>query len=558
MSRPSLAQRRAVWNAAPAMGRAVLLSLLFLIACGDDADDRCRVGARICRSNTVWLCGTDGVFSPERACADLNVCVDGECTTPLQPDAVDFDTVGGDVEVVDTVETIPDTTRDAEVSEVDTATADTADTAPTHEVDTQTPVDTVADTQPPDTTVEIEVAEDTAIDTFETGPDITVDTTPDAPDTVGPEPEAPPGILGYTKVGNVVLIGDLIRVAWDPSGDFAYVLAPQGDVALYRPGSNLVKIGKVGSAPTDMVVLSAEQGADLIVLDATQGLLRTRLSAAGDALEPHVATTFPQGSPRAISAAPSASPRAGTYAIATQQASGPSANYISYLYLWHPDTGLSPVKGFNASAGVTDITWGEPSIYANEPWILTSHGQNGADSKTWILSTNDVLSNTWSPGFGNAGYAAWRPDPGRATGLGTYGLVSGWSSNKLYVYDGAWRMAELPVPTGASPQGIAWKSDGTRALIVGRVIGNPAYATIIEHRPSQAAWSATFVDQSIPNFTAPPWSGNSSGQFLIDVAWRPNTTCDEGLIVGADNGTAFSPTFGFAIHFVDLGDPACR
>lgn len=537
------------------MGRAVLLSLVLLIACGDDADDRCRVGARICRSNTVWLCGTDGVFAPERACADLNVCVDGACTSPLQPDAVDFDTAGGDVEVVDTFEPIPDTTRDAEVSEVDTA---TADTAVNQEVDTQTPVDTVADTQAPDTTSEVEVAQDTVVDTFDAGPDTTVDTTPDTPEVVGPEPEAPPGILGYTKVGNVAVTDDLIRVAWHPTGEFAFVLGRTGDVALYRPGQNLAKVGKVGSSPADMVVVPTEAGVELVILDTTLGLLRTRLTESGDALAAPVATSFPQGVARAIAAAPTASAHAGKYAIATQQGSGPSANYISYLYLWHPDTGLSPVKGFNADAGVIDLMWGDPTIYANEPWILTTHGQNGADSRSWIISTNEVVSNTWSPGFGNAGFAAWRPDATRSSGLGTYGMVSGWSSNKLYVYDGAWRMAELPVPTGAAPQGIAWKSDGTRALIVGRVIGNPAYATVIEHRPTSTAWSASFVNQSIAGFTSPPWSGNSSGQYLIDVAWRPNTTCDEGLIVGADSGSSFSPTFGFAIHFVDLDDPACR
>ncbi|HRE89500.1 MAG TPA: hypothetical protein PK095_10195 [Myxococcota bacterium] len=541
------------------MGRAVLLSIFLFAACGDDTDDRCRVGARICRSNTVWLCGTDGVFSPERACADLNVCVDGVCTPPLQPDAVILDTTG-DVEVIDTVEPLPDTNPDSTLEVVDTWVADTlTDTAVTGD-DTRPP-DTSADTQTPDTTPDT-VPEDTTpatdtADTVDTTPDTTVDTTPEPPDTVGPTPEAPPGILGYTKVGNVALTDDLIRVAWDPSGDFAFILGTKGDVALFRPGQNLVKVGKVGSSPIDMVVVPTEVGVDLVILDTALGLLRTRLTESADALEPHVATTFPQGVARAIEAAPEGSPHFGSYAIATQQGSGPNTNYISYLYLWHPDTGLSPVKGFNASGGVADIMWGDPTIYAGEPWVLTTHGESGADSKSWIISTNTVVANNWSPGFGNAGFAAWRPDPTRASGLGTYGMVSGWSSNKLYVYDGAWRMAELPVPTGAAPQGIAWKSDGTRALIVGRVIGNPAYATVIEHRPTNAAWSASFVNQSITGFTSPPWSGNSSSQYLIDLAWRPNTACDEGLIVGADSGTS-SPTFGFAIHFVDLDDPACR
>lgn len=540
------------------MGRAVMLSLLLLIACGDDADDRCRVGARICRSNTVWLCGTDGVFSPERACADLNVCVDGVCTSPLQPDAVDFDTVGGDVEVVDTFEPIPDTTRDAEVSEVDTAVADTADTNVNPEVDTQASVDTVADTHTVDTTPEPEVADDTVVDTFETTPDTIVDTTPDTPDIVGPEPEAPPGILGYTKVGNVALVDDLIRVAWHPTGEFAFVLGRTGDVGLFRPGQNLVKVGKVGSSPADMVVVPTEAGVDLVVLDTNLGLLRTRLTEDGGALETHVATTFPQGVARAIEAAPEGSPHFGSYAIATQQGSGPNENYISYLYLWHPDTGLSPVKGFNASAGVSDIMWGNPAIYAGEPWVLTTHGQNGADSKSWIISTNTVVANNWSPGFGNAGGAAWRPDPTSSSGLGLYGIVASTSTNAVKVFDGAWTNSGIPTANnGGIPVRVVWKWDGSRALIIGRATGAPSAATVIEHRPVGPTWSASFVNQSIANFTAAPWFGTST-QLLIDVAWRPNTTCDEGLIVGADSGSSSSATFGFAIHFVDLDDPACR
>lgn len=541
------------------MGRAVLISLLVLTACGDDADDRCRVGARICRNNTVWLCGTDGVFSPERACADLNVCVDGVCTPPLQPDAVVFDTVG-DVEVVDTVEPLPDTTPDSTLEVVDTWVADTiTDTAVTSD-DTRPP-DTSADTQTPDTTPDT-VPEDTTLtadtaDTADTNPDTTVDTTPEPPDTVGPTPEAPPGILGYTKVGNVALTDDLIRVAWDPSGDFAFVLGTKGDVALFRPGQNLVKVGKVGSSPIDMVVVPTEVGVDLVILDTALGLLRTRLTESADALEPHVATTFPQGVARAIEAAPEGSPHFGSYAIATQQGSGPNTNYISYLYLWHPDTGLSPVKGFNASAGVTDIMWGNPTIYAGEPWLLTTHGQGGADSKSWIISSNTVVANNWSPGFGNAGGAAWRPDPSSASGLGLYGIVASTTTNAIKVYDGAWTNAGIPTANnGGIPVRVVWKWDGSRALIIGRATGAPSAATVIEHRPTGAAWSASFVNQSIANFTAAPWFGASTQQ-LFDLAWRPNTACDEGLIVGADSGTS-SPTFGFAIHFVDLDDPACR
>ena len=46
------------------------------------------------------------------------------------------------------------------------------------------------------------------------------------------------------------------------------------------------------------------------------------------------------------------------------------------------------------------------------------------------------------------------------------------------------------------------------------------------------------------------------GPSWVDVAWRPGT-CDEGLIVGMDNGSSQSPTFGLAIRFYDSAQAAC-
>ena len=37
----------------------------------------------------------------------------------------------------------------------------------------------------------------------------------------------------------------------------------------------------------------------------------------------------------------------------------------------------------------------------------------------------------------------------------------------------------------------------------------------------------------------------------------PGTACDEGLIVGADNGSSFDPTFGLVVRFFDEDDPDC-
>ncbi len=48
-----------------------------------------------------------------------------------------------------------------------------------------------------------------------------------------------------------------------------------------------------------------------------------------------------------------------------------------------------------------------------------------------------------------------------------------------------------------------------------------------------------------------------SNTHLQGVDWRPGTACSEGLIVGSDNGTSWSPTFGLIIRFTDINDPDC-
>ena len=113
------------------------------------------------------------------------------------------------------------------------------------------------------------------------------------------------------------------------------------------------------------------------------------------------------------------------------------------------------------------------------------------------------------------------------------------------------------MPTGAGPQGIGWKADGRRALVVGRAIGTPLFASVVDYRPgiSTAYSDADLVDARIVNFGFPPFAGTSNVT-LLDAAWRPGL-CDEGLITGTDPGTILSPDFAPLIRFVDSSDPAC-
>ena len=64
-----------------------------------------------------------------------------------------------------------------------------------------------------------------------------------------------------------------------------------------------------------------------------------------------------------------------------------------------------------------------------------------------------------------------------------------------------------------------------------------------------------WVNVSIPDFGNAPFFQDSG--YLRDADWRPNTACDEGLIVGDDNGEQWTPAYGTIIRFYDSDDPAC-
>ena len=96
-------------------------------------------------------------------------------------------------------------------------------------------------------------------------------------------------------------------------------------------------------------------------------------------------------------------------------------------------------------------------------------------------------------------------------------------------------------------------------MVVGRPIGPGLSATVVEYRAGYASGynSAAWLKASIPDFNKTPWFANGN-TYLHGADWRPVGGCDEGLIVAADTGASFSPTFGLLIRFYDSGDPACR
>lgn len=366
--------------------------------------------------------------------------------------------------------------------------------------------------------------------------------TPDAgggTDAGTPVSDGGMGAFVYQRITNITFVDDLTRVTWHPSGRFALVLGAGGKVIKYdATARTLSLVQNLGTTLADLDVTADGTAFVIAGLQSTTSHLWRIDVGAGDVLAAAVDLGTLLGTVSAVSVEP------GTSRFAAVSRGNPS---INYLYLWSPAAGLSTPKGYNASGGALTLMWGSPALYGGSANVLTGDGVNGADSKTWVEASNLFVGNAWSGGFGNPGGGAWQPGGG-------WGAFCGWSSNKLYVFDGAWTLITLPGNTGISPQALAFRADGRRGLVVGRPVGNPLTGTVIEYRASGTGTlnASELMDVSIPGFNLTPWFGTSN-EYLMDAAWRPGA-CDEGLIVGMDNGTSLSPTFGLAIRFYDASN----
>lgn len=352
------------------------------------------------------------------------------------------------------------------------------------------------------------------------------------------------GVLAYQKIPNITFVDDLTRVAWHPSGRFALILGAGGRVIKYDPATKTLSLVQQIAANASLTDLDAAKSGTFFLIVGVQAsvshLWRIDVGAM-DALS----TAQDLGTFTGTASAIACEPGTDRFAFVSRGAT----LGINYLFVWTSGAPPAP-KGYNAGAGAMGLMWGNASIYAPSVHILTSDGVNGADSRTWLEQSNMFVANTWSPGFGNPGRGHWQPG-------GTFGAFVGWSSNKLYAFDGSWHLVTLPGNTGISPQQFAFRADGQRGLIVGRPVGTTLRGTVIEYRPTSvgAYDDASFIDVGIDNFALTPWFGNSN-EYLLDVAWRPGA-CDEGLIVGMDNGSSLSPTFGLAIRFYDTSQSVC-
>jgi len=350
--------------------------------------------------------------------------------------------------------------------------------------------------------------------------------------------------IGYERIAQTLHTGDLTRLRWHRSGRFALILTDSDTVLRYDADTSLVSVAAdLGATALPADIDASWNGERFLIVgsDLGVGKIWPVAVATGDVLSFPPPITLSSGTPVAVAA----QPRGGReWAIAIRTA----VSTTNYIGLWNAIDGLHTEVGYNATAGVWDLMWRQMTLFGTADEVVISLGWNGADSKTFEIDTGLVVGNGWPPSHGNAGGAGWR---GCA---GTYGMFTGWSSNKVYVYDGTWVLTTLP-GTPLAPWSVGWRSDGTRALVVGDAGGSPLQASVRDHQAGMTTTydDTTWVDAAIPNFDQSPWFGNNS-QWLFDVDWQPQSDCDGGLIVGTDDGT---PGFGLLIRFYDSGDADC-
>ena len=503
--------------------------VLALGACGvaaspPGAAPTCVPGTKLCDGAQLLQCTAEGQYVLAQKCKTGAICQGGACLQPAFADAGaeagSADTDASETALAkDAAAELPDGSAggDAVVDAVSAAdakdAAEAVDSAPDGQKDTKASDVALIDIQKPD----------------------------------GDQPFNP-GPLKYERLGNDAALDDLHRVLWHPGGTFALILGTKGAVLRYDAGQKqLVAATTLGSDVVDLAVDPKGKFFLIVGVDSGGGarLWRADVAATGTVIFGQI-DSVEGGEPTAVAA----DPLGGGFAVATRKGNPE----IDTLSLWQDGKGVTQKIPFATGSGIRDLMWAGTNLggLAGSNAVVLSQGINGGGSMTWVVATNKVVANGWSPGFGNGGGAAWRPG-------GSYGIVTGWTSNVVYVFAGTWQSTYLPgVNSGASPQAVAWNELGTRALVVGRATGAQLAATVSEHRPGKVVDypASVWLDQSISGFDANPWNGNLNTQ-LRDVSWRPNATCDEGLIVGSDSGETAAPGYGLLIHFWDANDPAC-
>jgi len=377
------------------------------------------------------------------------------------------------------------------------------------------------------TDVGFEVGTDAGFDVgFDVGRDIGIDAGFDAGFDAGradaPVGPAAVGVYDYTAVRPGTLVSP-VAVAWHPSGSYALILSASNTVFRYDAAAGtVVQVASAGSTVSWRGLAFTPDGVRALLLgNAGSGTAARGRLFVWD----HASSTLAERAAEASSTGTYQAIRWGSDGRAMLLGLGTNS-----LTFWRYDasgnrTGTPFGYGVVMSTGCNDLAWvrdgfGDPALMVacgiNTGGILSVAALDTATPRFSMAASSSQTGNTYR--------IAARPQGDAAITIG--------SSNKLYRYRDAVWTAEFGSPFLPYSFGVAFSSDGARAL----AFGGPGRA--YEYRYD------LYVRDQITDvpiaLTAAPFT-QPSNAVLNDVAWRPG--CHEGLAVGGSNTSAFVAYF---------------
>ena len=295
--------------------------------------------------------------------------------------------------------------------------------------------------------------------------------------------------LSFEKISNFILVGDIAHIVWHGSGEWALLVAQNGTLAQYDAASGaVVALPALEGTPRDV---GRSSDGESILIAGTSGDAAVVWRVEEDEQAGVIISLWelPLIGTEATCVVPSPTDAEWTVCTRVNNTGG----YINRLYRISDIDGVLGSTAYASGSGISDAMW-TTTAYPGSNAIVSTEGLNGAGSQSWVLASDITVGNGWSPGFGNAGRAEWRPN-------GEYGIAVGTSTNSVYVFDGAWQSTKTPsANNGATGNAIAWTADGARALVVARPTGAPLEGSVFDFRPGGTNQydSAHWYNASIP------------------------------------------------------------
>ncbi len=349
---------------------------------------------------------------------------------------------------------------------------------------------------------------------------------PDVPVVTGP---APVGVYEYTAVRPDLLAAP-VAVAWHPAGSYALILSSSSTVFRYDVSTRAVtRVGVTTSTVAWRDVVFTPDGARALLLANTttgsgsSATVRGRIfiwDHATGMLAERTAEASTTASYQSLRWSPDGS-------RAMLLTSGPSS--IVFWPYSADGTRTGTPFGYGISSGrvCNDFAWVPDGF--GDPALMVVCGTNGADilSATMLDSASPQVRSLMLAGqIGNVSRIVARPQ-------GDVALTVGWSGQRLYRYRAGVWAAGFSAPMVIGAFGVAFSSDGARAVAFGGA------GRVYEYRYELFA-TEDITDVRMGDLTMTPYLQPSSVQ-LNGMAWRPR--CHAGLAVGGSGSSAFVAYF---------------